>query len=96
MGISIDWHSVFVPGIGIAEVVVRGSIMYLCMLAILRFVGRRQAGHFAETNSKRPREGPRLSPKPTVQIQSRSANHCNDKGRVDSSFRRRSPHSNGG
>ena len=46
MGISIDWHSVFVPGIGIAEVVVRGSIMYLCMLAILRFVGRRQAGHF--------------------------------------------------
>jgi uncharacterized membrane protein YcaP (DUF421 family) len=46
MGISIDWHSAFVPGIGIAEVVVRGSIMYLCMLAILRFVGRRQAGHF--------------------------------------------------
>jgi hypothetical protein len=32
----------------------------------------------AETNSKRLREGPRLSPKPTVQIQSRSANHCND------------------
>jgi hypothetical protein len=46
-----------------------------------------------ETNSKRLREGPRLSPKLTVQIQSRSANHCNDKGRVDSSFRRRSPHS---
>jgi uncharacterized membrane protein YcaP (DUF421 family) len=33
----------FVIGIGIAEVVARGSIMYLCMLAILRFVGRRQA-----------------------------------------------------
>jgi hypothetical protein len=27
-------------------VIVRGSIMYLSMLAILRFVGRRQAGHF--------------------------------------------------
>jgi len=43
---SIDWHSVFVPAIGIAEVVVRGSIMYLCMLMILRFIGRRQAGNF--------------------------------------------------
>jgi uncharacterized membrane protein YcaP (DUF421 family) len=46
MSASINWHSVFVPGIGLAEVVVRGSIMYLCMFAILRFVGRRQAGHF--------------------------------------------------
>jgi uncharacterized membrane protein YcaP (DUF421 family) len=46
MSLSVDWQSVFVPGIGIAEVIVRGSIMYLCMFAILRFVGRRQAGHF--------------------------------------------------
>jgi uncharacterized membrane protein YcaP (DUF421 family) len=46
MNLSVDWQSVFVPGIGIAEVMVRGSIMYLCMFAILRFVGRRQAGHF--------------------------------------------------
>jgi uncharacterized membrane protein YcaP (DUF421 family) len=46
MNFSVDWQSVFMPGIGIAEVVVRGSIMYLCMLAIMRFVGRRQAGHF--------------------------------------------------
>jgi uncharacterized membrane protein YcaP (DUF421 family) len=46
MSFSVDWQSVFMPGIGIAEVVVRGSIMYLCMLAIMRFVGRRQAGHF--------------------------------------------------
>lgn len=43
---SIDWHSVFVPAIGVAEVVLRGSIMYLCMLFILRFIGRRQAGSF--------------------------------------------------
>jgi uncharacterized membrane protein YcaP (DUF421 family) len=34
------------PESGDAEVIVRGSIMYLCMFAILRFVGRRQAGHF--------------------------------------------------
>jgi hypothetical protein len=43
---SVDWQSVFVPGIGFAEVIARGSIIYLCMFAILRFVGRRQAGHF--------------------------------------------------
>lgn len=46
MSFSVDWQSVLVPRIGIAEVAVRGSIMYLCMLAILRFVGRRQTGHF--------------------------------------------------
>ena len=46
MNFSVDWQSVFVPGIGVAEVIVRGSIMYLCLFAILRFVGRRQAGHF--------------------------------------------------
>jgi uncharacterized membrane protein YcaP (DUF421 family) len=50
MSFSIDWHSVFVPAIGIAEVVVRGSIMYLCMLLILRFVGRRQTGSFGPTD----------------------------------------------
>ena len=43
---QIDWHSVFVPSIGLAEVVVRGTLMYLALFAILRFVGRRQAGHF--------------------------------------------------
>lgn len=46
MSFSIDWDSVFVPTIGIAEVVLRGTIMYFCMLLILRFVGRRQAGNF--------------------------------------------------
>jgi uncharacterized membrane protein YcaP (DUF421 family) len=42
----VDWHSVFVPSIGLAEVVVRGTLMYLALFAILRFIGRRQAGHF--------------------------------------------------
>lgn len=46
MQTSIDWNAVFVPAIGIAEIVVRGSIMYLGLLAILRFMARRQAGHF--------------------------------------------------
>ncbi len=43
---SVDWHAMFVPAIGLAEVVLRGSIMYLALFAILRFIGRRQAGHF--------------------------------------------------
>ena len=43
---NIDWHAMFVPAIGLAEVVLLGSIMYLALFAILRFIGRRQAGHF--------------------------------------------------
>lgn len=43
---SIDWNSVFIPTIGIAEIVLRGTIMYLGLFVVLRFVGRRQAGHF--------------------------------------------------
>ena len=44
---DVDWHAMFVPAIGLAEVVLRGSIMYLALFAILRFIGRRQAGHWA-------------------------------------------------
>lgn len=43
---DVDWHGVFVPSLGLAEVVVRGTLMYLALFVILRFVGRRQAGHF--------------------------------------------------
>jgi uncharacterized membrane protein YcaP (DUF421 family) len=43
---SVDWNSVFVPAIGLAEIVVRGSLMYLGLFMIMRFMGRRQAGHF--------------------------------------------------
>ena len=43
---NVDWHAMFVPAIGLAEVVLRGRIMYLALFAILRFIGRRQAGHF--------------------------------------------------
>ena len=43
---SIDWNGVFIPTIGIAEIILRGSIMYLGLFAVLRFMGRRQAGNF--------------------------------------------------
>jgi uncharacterized membrane protein YcaP (DUF421 family) len=46
MDISIDWNLIFVPTIGIAEIVVRGSLMYLGLFIILRVMARRQAGHF--------------------------------------------------
>ena len=43
---SVDWNSVFQPTIGVFEIVVRGTIMYLALFAILRLVSRRQAGSF--------------------------------------------------
>lgn len=43
---QIDWNGVFLPSLGIAEIIVRGTLMYLGLFAILRFMGRRQAGHF--------------------------------------------------
>jgi uncharacterized membrane protein YcaP (DUF421 family) len=43
---AIDWHGMFVPALGLAEIVLRGSIMYLALFAILRFIARRQAGNF--------------------------------------------------
>ena len=46
MNLSVDWHAVFVPALGLAEIVVRGSLMYLGLFVILRVMARRQAGHF--------------------------------------------------
>lgn len=43
---TIDWSAVFVPSLGLFEVVVRGTLMYLALFAILRFIARRQAGQF--------------------------------------------------
>ena len=44
--LGIDWKAMFVPATGLAEIALRGSVMYLALFAILRFMGRRQAGHF--------------------------------------------------
>jgi uncharacterized membrane protein YcaP (DUF421 family) len=44
--LSVNWNSIFVPAIGLAEIFVRGSLMYLGLFIILRFMARRQAGHF--------------------------------------------------
>ena len=43
---DIDWRALFEPSLGIGEVIVRGSLMYLALFLILRFVARRQSGGF--------------------------------------------------
>jgi uncharacterized membrane protein YcaP (DUF421 family) len=42
----IDWDSIFLPSLGLAEIIARGTLMYLGLFVILRFMARRQAGHF--------------------------------------------------
>ena len=41
--INIDWHTMFVPTESIAEIFIRGTIMYLGMYLVLR-IFRRQSG----------------------------------------------------
>lgn len=43
---SIDWTAIFAPSLSLAEIVIRGSLMYLALFVILRFIARRQAGSF--------------------------------------------------
>jgi hypothetical protein len=44
MDLSIDWNCVFVPAIGVAEIIVRGSLMYVGLFIILRVMAWRQQG----------------------------------------------------
>ena len=43
---TIDWTSIFQPSLGIAEIVVRGTLVYLALFLIFRLVVRRQSGSF--------------------------------------------------
>ena len=40
---QIDWHATFVPAVSLLEIVLRGSLIYLVLFAMLR-VMRREAG----------------------------------------------------
>ena len=40
----IDWHRLFVPSGSIAELVIRGSVIYLLLFAVMRLLPRREAG----------------------------------------------------
>lgn len=46
---QIDWRSVFVPSVGILEVIVRGTIIYLMLFVLLRVL-RREAGSLGITD----------------------------------------------
>ncbi len=41
---SVDWRNVLVPETPILEIVVRGSLVYLGLFALMRFVLKREAG----------------------------------------------------
>jgi uncharacterized membrane protein YcaP (DUF421 family) len=40
----LDWQKLFIPSIPIAEIIVRGSVTYLALFALMRFVLKREAG----------------------------------------------------
>jgi uncharacterized membrane protein YcaP (DUF421 family) len=41
---QIDWQSLFLPNVSIFELVLRGSLVYLVLLGVLRFLPSRQVG----------------------------------------------------
>ena len=43
---EIDWQTIFVPTESVLEIIIRGTIMYLAIYALLR-IFRRQAGSFS-------------------------------------------------
>ncbi len=42
--LGVDWQKVFVPGVPVVELIVRGTLVYLVLFAILRFMPNRQVG----------------------------------------------------
>lgn len=43
---DINWASIFQPTMSLAEIVVRGSLVYLALFLFLRLIVRRQSGSF--------------------------------------------------
>jgi len=41
---TLDWERLFIPQISIAEIVLRGTVMYLMLFVMLRFVLKRESG----------------------------------------------------
>lgn len=48
--VDIDWSETFTPDVSLLEIVLRGSIMYLFIFGLLRFVFKREAGVVAMTD----------------------------------------------
>lgn len=41
---SVNWQEIFIPSISIVELIVRGSLVYLALFTVLRFMPSRQMG----------------------------------------------------
>jgi uncharacterized membrane protein YcaP (DUF421 family) len=46
----IDWPAIFVPSISIFELIIRGSLVYLALFTVLRFLPSRQIGTLGITD----------------------------------------------
>jgi uncharacterized membrane protein YcaP (DUF421 family) len=44
---NINWQELFIPSIPVAELILRGSLVYLVLFSILRFIPNRQLGTLA-------------------------------------------------
>jgi uncharacterized membrane protein YcaP (DUF421 family) len=47
---SVDWHQVLFPTTPLVEILFRGSVMYLALFFMLRFIIRREAGALGITD----------------------------------------------
>ncbi|MDX2244062.1 MAG: DUF421 domain-containing protein [Leptolyngbyaceae cyanobacterium bins.302] len=48
--VHVDWHKLFVPSVSIAEHFWRGSVVYLALFAMIRFLPSRQIGAMGVTD----------------------------------------------
>ncbi|HLP90315.1 MAG TPA: DUF421 domain-containing protein [Nostocaceae cyanobacterium] len=46
----VDWYAVFVPSVSILELIIRGSLVYLALFSVLRFLPSRQLGTLGITD----------------------------------------------
>ena len=49
---DVDWSRLFVPSTSLAEIFIRGSVIYLALFAVMRLLPRREVGGLgaADTN----------------------------------------------
>jgi uncharacterized membrane protein YcaP (DUF421 family) len=47
---QVDWKGTFVPDTSVLEILIRGTVMYLALFTLLRFVLKRQRGGVAFTD----------------------------------------------
>ena len=46
----MDWKSIFIPDVSLFEIILRGSVMYIALFALLRIILKRQGGTLGMTD----------------------------------------------